>query len=198
MKDIELNTKRKRVVLIICYTIEEANELYNYLKERNYDENKMSKYLRNDIENDEISRKHDSGEVIFATNLAGRGTDISLTDLVEKNGITPIHIPIKFVDDEDSPENDHNDITENLDELRKWRPDFNDAEFLKGDGTLTDKQKGVVYRYPFFQVKRIIEKMSKSKHNVINPDDIISKYGSDVLRMYLMFLGPVEQQKPYF
>ena len=95
MKDIELNTKRKRVVLIICYTIEEANELYNYLKERNYDENKMSKYLRNDIENDEISRKHDSGEVIFATNLAGRGTDISLTDLVEKNG--GMHVIVTFL-----------------------------------------------------------------------------------------------------
>ncbi len=118
-------------------------------------------------------------------------------DLVEKNGITPIHIPIKFVDDEDYPENKHNDITANLEELRKWRPDFNDAEFLKGEGTLTDEQKGVVYRYPFFQVKRVIEKMSKSKYNVINPDDVIRKYGSDVFRMYLMFLGPVEQQKPW-
>ena len=118
-------------------------------------------------------------------------------DLVEKNGITTIHIPIKFVDDDDYPENDHNDITENLEELRKWRPDFNDAEFLKGEGTLIDEQKGVAYRYPFFKVKRVIEKMSKSKHNVINPDDVISKYGSDVFRMYLMFLGPIEQQKPW-
>lgn len=118
-------------------------------------------------------------------------------DLVEKNGITTIHIPIKFVDDEDYPENDHNDITAKLEELRKWRPDFNDAEFLKGEGTLTDEKKGVAYRYPFFKVKRVIEKMSKSKYNVINPDDVISKYGSDVFRMYLMFLGPIEQQKPW-
>ena len=118
-------------------------------------------------------------------------------DLVEKNGITRIHIPVKFVDDEDYPENDHNDITANLEELRKWRPDFNDAEFLKGDGSIIDEQEGVAYTYPFFKVKRVIEKMSKSKHNVINPDDVISKYGSDVFRMYLMFLGPIEQQKPW-
>ena len=95
MKDIEINIKRKRVVLVICYTIEEADELYNYLKKKNYDENKMLKYQRNDIENDEISRKHDTGEVIFATNLAGRGTDISLTDLVEKNG--GMHVIVTFL-----------------------------------------------------------------------------------------------------
>ena len=55
----------------------------------------MPKYQRNDIESDEISRKHDAGEVIFATNLAGRGTDISLTDLVEKNG--GMHVIVTFL-----------------------------------------------------------------------------------------------------
>ena len=95
MKDIELNVKRKRVVLVICYTIVESEELYDCLKNRKFDENKMLKYQRNDIENDEISRKHDAGEVIFATNLAGRGTDISLTDLVEKNG--GMHVIVTFL-----------------------------------------------------------------------------------------------------
>ena len=95
MKDIELNVERQRVVLVICYTIEEADELYDNLKSRKYDENKMLKYQRNDIQNDDISRKHDAGEVIFATNLAGRGTDISLTDLVEKNG--GMHVIVTFL-----------------------------------------------------------------------------------------------------
>ena len=154
--------------------------------------NGTNKYITSEDNGSKITEYKDGTKLICEESIKKE-----YVDLVKKNGITRIHIPIKFVDDEDYPENDHNDITENLDELRKWRPDFNDAEFLKGEGTLTDEQKGVVYRYPFFKVKRVIEKMSKSKYNVINPDDVISKYGSDVFRMYLMFLGPIEQQKPW-
>ena len=72
MNDIELNVKRKRIVLVICYIIVEAGELYDCLKNRKFDENKMLKYQRNDIENDEISRKHDEGEVIFARGEGNR------------------------------------------------------------------------------------------------------------------------------
>ena len=154
--------------------------------------NGTNKYITSEDNGSEITEYKDGTKLICEESIKKE-----YIDLVEKNGITRIHIPIKFVDDEDYPENDHNDITANLDELRKWRPDFNDAEFLKGEGTITDEQKGVAYRYPFFKVKRVIEKMSKSKYNVINPDDVISKYGSDVFRMYLMFLGPIEQQKPW-
>lgn len=154
--------------------------------------NGTNKYITSE-DNGSKTTKYKDGQVLVCKESIKK----EYVDLVEKNGITPIHIPIKFVDDEDYPENDHNDITANLEELRKWRPDFNDAEFLKGEGTLTDEQNGNVYRYPFFKVKRIIEKMSKSKYNVINPDEIIEHYGSDVLRMYLMFLGPIEQQKPW-
>jgi len=154
--------------------------------------NGTNKYITCE-DNDSKTTEYKDGQVLVCKESIKK----EYVDLVEKNGITTIHIPIKFVDDEDYPENDHNDITAKLEELRKWRPDFNDAEFLEGEGTLTDEQKGVVYRYPFFKVKRVIEKMSKSKHNVINPDDVISKYGSDVFRMYLMFLGPIEQQKPW-
>lgn len=154
--------------------------------------NGTNKYITSE-DNGSKTTKYKDGQVLVCKESIKK----EYVDLVEKNGITTIHIPIKFVDDEDYPENEHNDITAKLEELRKWRPDFNDAEFLKGEGTLTDEQKGVVYRYPFFKVKRVIEKMSKSKYNVINPDDVITKYGADVLRMYLMFLGPVEQQKPW-
>ena len=89
--------------------------------------------------------------------------------------LTPIHINVNFVDGDNNVD---------VDKLRNWRPDFLNCNFIYD----IDKK---------FKCDRMVEKMSKSKYNVINPDDIIEKYGSDVLRMYLMFLGPVEQQKPW-
>ncbi len=83
----------------------------------------------------------------------------------------------------------HVDVTiVNKDELdieafKAWRPDFADAEFILEDGK--------------FICGYEVEKMSKSKFNVVNPDDMISKYGADVFRMYEMFLGPIEQHKPW-
>lgn len=77
----------------------------------------------------------------------------------------------------------------NSDELdteafRMWRPEFNNVEFiLNGDGK--------------YIVEREVEKMSKSKYNVVNPDDICNEYGADGLRLYEMFLGPLEQSKPW-
>ena len=71
-----------------------------------------------------------------------------------------------------------------IDKIRAWAPDFKDAEFvLNKDGQ--------------YVIKQAIEKMSKSKYNVVNPDDICEKYGADTLRLYEMFLGPVEQSKPW-
>ena len=89
--------------------------------------------------------------------------------------LTPIHINVNFVDGDNNVD---------IEKLKNWRPDFLNSNFIFN----RDKK---------FYCDRIVEKMSKSKYNVINPDDIIDKYGSDVLRMYLMFLGPVEQQKPW-
>jgi leucyl-tRNA synthetase len=71
-----------------------------------------------------------------------------------------------------------------VEKIRQWMPDFRDAEFvMNGEG------KYIVYQ--------AIEKMSKSKYNVVNPDDICEKYGADTLRLYEMFLGPIEQSKPW-
>ena len=67
--------------------------------------------------------------------------------------------------------------------FRKWRPDFADAEFILENGKYICGWE--------------IEKMSKSMHNVVNPDDLIEKYGADTLRLYEMFLGPLEQSKPW-
>lgn len=70
------------------------------------------------------------------------------------------------------------------DAFSSWRPEFDNAIFVKGS-------EGV------FKVSREVEKMSKSKFNVINPDDICAQFGADTLRMYEMFLGPLEQAKPW-
>jgi leucyl-tRNA synthetase len=67
--------------------------------------------------------------------------------------------------------------------FRKWRPDFATAEFVLEDGK--------------YICGAAVEKMSKSMFNVVNPDDIVERYGADTLRMYEMFLGPIEQSKPW-
>ena len=71
-----------------------------------------------------------------------------------------------------------------IEKIREWRPEFKDAEFiLNAEGK--------------YIVSQAIEKMSKSMFNVVNPDDICDKYGADTLRLYEMFLGPIEQSKPW-
>ena len=71
-----------------------------------------------------------------------------------------------------------------IEEFKKWRPDYTNAEFILEDNGsyITDRE---------------VEKMSKSKYNVVNPDDICEEYGADGLRLYEMFLGPLEQSKPW-
>ena len=71
-----------------------------------------------------------------------------------------------------------------IEKIRQWMPDFQEAEFITNA-----EGKYIVYQ--------AIEKMSKSKYNVVNPDDICEKYGADTLRLYEMFLGPIEQSKPW-
>lgn len=88
--------------------------------------------------------------------------------------VTPIHVDIAMVD------NDKLDI----EAFKAWRPEFKDAEFIyEDDGSY-------VCGYE-------IEKMSKSKYNVQTPDELVEKFGADTLRMYEMFLGPLEQSKPW-
>lgn len=87
--------------------------------------------------------------------------------------VTPIHVDVNIVE---------NDILD-LDKFKAWRPEFNNAEFILENGKY-------VCGYG-------IEKMSKSMFNVVNPDDIVEKYGADTLRLYEMFLGPIEQSKPW-
>jgi leucyl-tRNA synthetase len=86
-----------------------------------------------------------------------------------------IHVDVSFVNFSDELE---------IDKFRNWQPEFLYAKFISEDG---DK----------FIVEREVEKMSKSKYNVVNPDEICNEYGADTLRLYEMFLGPLEQAKPW-
>ncbi|MCS6832602.1 MAG: leucine--tRNA ligase, partial [Flammeovirgaceae bacterium] len=70
-----------------------------------------------------------------------------------------------------------------IEQFKKWRPEYAHAEFVLSDGQ--------------FKCARVVEKMSKSKYNVVNPDEVIQTYGADTLRLYEMFLGPLEQSKPW-
>ena len=84
-----------------------------------------------------------------------------------------LHVDIDMVE---------NDVLD-IEVFRKWRPEFNNAEFILEDGKYICGHE--------------VEKMSKSKHNVQNPDALIERYGADTLRLYEMFLGPLEQDKPW-
>ncbi|MBQ5508765.1 MAG: class I tRNA ligase family protein, partial [Muribaculaceae bacterium] len=86
---------------------------------------------------------------------------------------TPIHVDVNIVS---------NDVLD-LERFKAWRPEFANAEFILEDGK--------------YVCGWAIEKMSKSMFNVVNPDDIVERYGADTLRLYEMFLGPVEASKPW-
>ena len=93
--------------------------------------------------------------------------------LKDNYDVTPIHVDVNIVS------NDQLD----LEAFKNWRPDYADADFIIEDGK--------------YICGWAVEKMSKSMFNVVNPDDIVERYGADTLRLYEMFLGPVEQSKPW-
>ncbi len=103
---------------------------------------------------------------------ADKGKFVSL-NLKDKYDVTPIHVDVNIVS---------NDILD-TDAFKAWRPEYENAEFILEDGK--------------YVCGWAIEKMSKSMFNVVNPDMIVEKYGADTLRLYEMFLGPVEQSKPW-
>ena len=112
------------------------------------------------------------GRSNFVYRLAGTNTFVSY-NLIGDRQVQPIHVDVNIVS------NDFLDI----DEFRKWQPQFADATFELENGKYVCGWE--------------VEKMSKSKYNVQNPDDLIDKYGADTLRLYEMFLGPIEQAKPW-
>lgn len=112
------------------------------------------------------------GRSNFVYRIKDTNTFVSL-GLKDKYDVTPIHVDVNIV---------HGDVLD-IDAFRKWRPEYADAQFILED----DK----------YVCGWAVEKMSKSMYNVVNPDMIVERYGADTLRLYEMFLGPVEQSKPW-
>ncbi len=112
------------------------------------------------------------GRSNFVYRIKDTNTFVSL-GLKAQYDVTPIHVDVNIVS---------NDVLDQ-EAFRNWRPEFKDAEFITEDGK--------------YICGYAVEKMSKSMFNVVNPDDIVERYGADTLRLYEMFLGPLEQSKPW-
>ncbi len=112
------------------------------------------------------------GRSNFVYRIKDTNTFVSL-NLKGNYETTPIHVDVNIVS------NDRLDI----EAFRNWNPEYKNAEFILEDGE--------------YVCGWAVEKMSKSMFNVVNPDDIVERYGADTLRLYEMFLGPLEQSKPW-
>jgi leucyl-tRNA synthetase len=112
------------------------------------------------------------GRSNFVYRINGTNSFVSL-NLKEGYDVTPLHVDVNIVS---------NDILD-IEAFRKWSPEYENAQFILEDGK--------------YICGWAIEKMSKSMFNVVNPDMIVEKFGADTLRMYEMFLGPLEQSKPW-
>ena len=112
------------------------------------------------------------GRSNFVYRIKDTNTFVSY-NLKKEYDTTPIHVDVNIVS---------NDILD-IEAFKQWRPEFATAEFILEDGK--------------YVCGWAVEKMSKSMFNVVNPDDIVENYGADTLRLYEMFLGPIEQSKPW-
>lgn len=112
------------------------------------------------------------GRSNFVYRVQGTNKYVS-AGLKDKYDVQALHVDVNIV---------HNDVLD-IEAFKTWQPQFNAAEFELEDGK--------------YHCGWEVEKMSKSKHNVQNPDDLIERYGADTLRLYEMFLGPLEQSKPW-
>ena len=127
------------------------------------------------------------GMSAFAYRLEGTNTFVSKNQ-IKGQSVQPIHVDVSLLKDT----SDELDI----DKFKAWRKEFANAEFILENGALYTPSLGGGQGEDFL-TGREVEKMSKSKYNVVNPDDICEQYGADTLRLYEMFLGPLEQAKPW-
>ena len=106
----------------------------------------------------------------------------------DKYETTPIHVDVNIV---------HADVLD-VEAFKAWRPEYNNAEFIFEDGISSSEVSNTQHpTSAIYKCGWAVEKMSKSMFNVVNPDVIVEQYGADTLRLYEMFLGPVEASKPW-
>ena len=138
--------------------------------------NKFLFDMRQTVEDEPFRKLINQGMIQGRSNFVYRikdtNTFVSL-GLKKDYDVTPIHVDVNIVS---------GDVLD-LEAFKQWRPEFATAEFVLEDGK--------------YICGYAVEKMSKSMFNVVNPDDIVEKYGADTLRLYEMFLGPLEQSKPW-
>ncbi|WP_216688947.1 leucine--tRNA ligase [Hymenobacter siberiensis] len=141
----------------------------------------VTKSLTDSFLSDDAAKKAAATEVILSwyririSSLLNKYPDaVFHATTAEDLSITPLHVDVSIVE---------NDVLD-MQAFKKWRPDYHFAEFIpEENGTYISGWE--------------VEKMSKAKFNVVNPNDLIGKYGADALRLYEMFLGPLEQYKPW-
>lgn len=122
-------------------------------------------------------------ELAYYHKLSGQFISAELVTNYDRADLAEMPVHVDFVSDYGY---DHSYLSaEGIEKFKAWRPEFKDATFMLAPGS--DR----------FVTKSEVGKMSKSKFNVINPDDVVEEYGADVFRLYEMFLGPIEASKPW-
>lgn len=170
--------------LIMSYGI--VNALTDYKNKNNLNEN-SSIILRNEDGTSSVE-KNECGLMELLSDRLFKIVSPSTFEIRIKSFI-PIHADVSLVNASDELD---------IEGFKKWRPEYAEAVFILDDGEIYDADSSPSGRPGgAFKVSREIEKMSKSKYNVVNPDAICAEYGADSLRLYEMFLGPLEQSKPW-
>ena len=151
----------------------------------------VNKMLEDSLFLEEVHNNYEQlKNILFDYHEKDRNQKGLLTVSDSTSSLSKIHAEVSLVNASDEL---------NMDAFKKWRPEYKDAIFILDNGSIyngkTHPTGGV--GGGAFKVSREVEKMSKSKYNVVNPDDIVEEYGADSLRMYEMFLGPLEQSKPW-
>lgn len=159
------------------------NELQQIYSENNLDQDFEIPMRRDGFLNDTIDLKIESkGLNLFRDSLLQK-TSLNTEEITfGLKSILPTHADVSFVNASDEL---------NIEAFKNWREEYKDAIFIGENGEVIDGDNDK------YIVGREVEKMSKSKYNVVSPDSICEEYGADSLRLYEMFLGPLEQSKPW-
>jgi leucyl-tRNA synthetase len=162
----------------IIYDKIEGVEFIDQIERFYITKSKYDKIIKGDLEEIEKTKN------IYLSVLSKLFPDIDSLNVLGEINLYPIHVDVSLVNNSDEL---------NVEAFKNSREEYNDAEFIFEDNDGTDSSRAV----RTYKVGREIEKMSKSKYNVVTPDNICAEYGADTLRLYEMFLGPLEQSKPW-